>query len=204
MEKARRSASRTGDRLGRIASSIFPWRRRGKSIWWGRGSRRCGWKSSATWIPPRDFSPCRWERSGIAVMPSGCATVSTLPIRRFSFSSMTHRMELSTAYAWVKSPAKIRPGSSATNCVCARVLHRSSRVWILICPRKHFESLTDASQEDQVVLGKLQLVAAQLARERQLLQGYRTVLNSGEGAGQSVFHLHLHLLGGRPFRWQAL
>ena len=72
---------------------------------------------------------------------------------------------------------------------------------ILICPRKHFESLTDASQEDQVVLGKLQLVAAQLARERQLLQGYRTVLNSGEGAGQSVFLLHLHLLGGRPFRW---
>ncbi|MBA0088799.1 MAG: histidine triad nucleotide-binding protein [Acidobacteria bacterium Pan2503] len=72
---------------------------------------------------------------------------------------------------------------------------------ILICPRKHFESLTDASAEDQVVLGKLQLVAAQLARERKLLQGYRTVLNNGEGAGQSVFHLHLHLLGGRPFRW---
>src|SRR5438034_7817271 len=57
MEKARRSASRTGGRLWRIASSIFPWRRRGRSIWWGRGSRRCGWKSSATWIPPRDFSP---------------------------------------------------------------------------------------------------------------------------------------------------
>ena len=72
---------------------------------------------------------------------------------------------------------------------------------ILICPRKHFESLTHASAEDQAVLGKLQLVAAQLARERELLAGYRTVLNSGEGAGQSVFHLHLHLLGGRPFRW---
>ncbi len=72
---------------------------------------------------------------------------------------------------------------------------------ILICPRKHFESLTDAGAEDQVVLGKLQLVAAQLARERNLLEGYRTVLNSGRGAGQSVFHLHLHLLGGRQFRW---
>ena len=72
---------------------------------------------------------------------------------------------------------------------------------ILICPKKHFESLTDASPEDQVVLGKLQLVAAQLARERKLLAGYRTVLNNGEGAGQSVFHLHLHLLGGRQFRW---
>ncbi len=72
---------------------------------------------------------------------------------------------------------------------------------ILICPRKHFESLTNAGAEDQAVLGKLQLVAAQLARERKLLEGYRTVLNSGERAGQSVFHLHLHLLGGRPFRW---
>jgi len=72
---------------------------------------------------------------------------------------------------------------------------------ILICPRKHFESLTDAGAEDQAVLGKLQLVAAQLARERRLLEGYRTVLNNGGGAGQSVFHLHLHLLGGRQFRW---
>ncbi len=72
---------------------------------------------------------------------------------------------------------------------------------ILICPRKHFESLTDAAAEDQAVLGKLQLAAAQLARERKLLEGYRTVLNNGSGAGQSVFHLHLHLLGGRQFRW---
>jgi histidine triad (HIT) family protein len=72
---------------------------------------------------------------------------------------------------------------------------------ILICPRKHFESLTQAAPEDQEILGKLQLVAAQLARERKLLEGYRTVLNNGSGAGQSVFHLHLHLLGGRQFRW---
>src|SRR5260370_2601049 len=72
---------------------------------------------------------------------------------------------------------------------------------ILICPRKHFESLTEATPQDQAILGKLQLVAAQLARERNLLVGYRTVLNNGSGAGQSVFHLHLHLLGGRQFRW---
>jgi len=72
---------------------------------------------------------------------------------------------------------------------------------ILICPRKHFKSLAHAAPEDQAIQGKLQLVAAQLARERNLLDGYRTVLNSGEGAGQTVFHLHLHLLGGRDFRW---
>jgi histidine triad (HIT) family protein len=72
---------------------------------------------------------------------------------------------------------------------------------ILICPRKHFASLNDAVAEDQIVLGKLHVVAAQIARERNLLDGYRTVINNGRGAGQSVFHLHLHLLGGRSFRW---
>jgi histidine triad (HIT) family protein len=72
---------------------------------------------------------------------------------------------------------------------------------ILICPKKHFASLNEASAEDQNVLGKLQLVAAEIARERNLLDGYRTIINNGRGAGQSVFHLHLHLLGGRAFRW---
>lgn len=72
---------------------------------------------------------------------------------------------------------------------------------ILICPRRHFESLDQATVEDQAALGKIQLLAAKLARERSLLAGYRTVVNSGRGAGQSVFHLHLHLLGGRNFHW---
>ena len=72
---------------------------------------------------------------------------------------------------------------------------------ILICPRKHFASLDEATNEDQAVIGKIHLTAAQIARERNLLAGYRTVLNNGRGAGQSVFHLHLHLLGGRAFRW---
>jgi histidine triad (HIT) family protein len=74
-------------------------------------------------------------------------------------------------------------------------------VHILLCPRKHLVSLTDALPEDTAMLGKLQLVAAQLAKERKLTEGYRTVFNNGRGAGQSVFHLHLHLLGGRDFRW---
>ena len=74
-------------------------------------------------------------------------------------------------------------------------------VHILICPRKHFGSLDEAQPEDQAVMGKLLLVAAQLARERNLTGGYRTVFNTGAGAGQSVFHLHLHLLGGRSFHW---
>jgi len=72
---------------------------------------------------------------------------------------------------------------------------------ILICPRKHFVSLTDATQEDCALLGHVLLVAASLARERQLLEGYRVVFNNGASSGQSVFHLHLHLLGGRAIRW---
>jgi histidine triad (HIT) family protein len=72
---------------------------------------------------------------------------------------------------------------------------------ILVCARKHFASLDDATPEDQAILGKLQLVAAELARKRNLLDGYRTVVNNGAGASQSVFHLHVHLLGGRKFRW---
>jgi histidine triad (HIT) family protein len=72
---------------------------------------------------------------------------------------------------------------------------------ILICPRKHFGSLAEATPEDQAVLGKMQLVAAELARKETLSAGYRTVINTGTGAGQSVFHLHLHLLGGRDFAW---
>ena len=72
---------------------------------------------------------------------------------------------------------------------------------LLICPRKHFVALHNAELGDQALLGRLQLVAAKLATERNLLSGYRTVVNNGSGAGQSVFHLHLHLLGGRNFRW---
>jgi histidine triad (HIT) family protein len=72
---------------------------------------------------------------------------------------------------------------------------------ILLCPRRHFASLSEATAEDQAVLGKLQLVAAELARKLKLGEGYRTVVNTGRGAGQSVFHLHLHLLGGRAFHW---
>jgi len=72
---------------------------------------------------------------------------------------------------------------------------------ILICPKKHFASLHAVEPEDQAVLGKMSLVAAELARERKLQAGYRTVVNTGAGAGQTVFHLHMHLLGGRSFHW---
>ncbi|HEY2351571.1 MAG TPA: histidine triad nucleotide-binding protein [Candidatus Acidoferrum sp.] len=72
---------------------------------------------------------------------------------------------------------------------------------LLICPRKHIASLNEAGGSDEAVLGRLQTVATKLAKERNLADGYRTVINTGPDAGQSVLHLHLHLLGGRSMRW---
>jgi len=72
---------------------------------------------------------------------------------------------------------------------------------VLIIPKKHVVDLKEAKAEDAEIIGKLNLAAAKVARERKIENGYRTVFNVGPGAGQSVFHLHLHLLGGRPLSW---
>ena len=81
-------------------------------------------------------------------------------------------------------------------------VHPQAPVHILVVPRKHLASLEDATRDDAPLLGRMHIVATQLARERGLeTRGYRTVFNTGSGAGQSVFHLHLHLLGGRLFHW---
>lgn len=72
---------------------------------------------------------------------------------------------------------------------------------VLIVPKKHIVGLKEAAAEDAELIGYCQLVAAKIARQRNIEEGYRTVYNVGRGAGQSVFHLHLHLLGGRPLHW---
>lgn len=73
---------------------------------------------------------------------------------------------------------------------------------ILIIPKKHIDSLNGASGEDEATLGRLQCVAAKIAGEEGLTEkGYRTVINTGVDAGQTVFHIHVHLLGGRPMAW---
>ena len=72
---------------------------------------------------------------------------------------------------------------------------------ILVVPKKHIRGLKEASPEDAEIVGLCHLTAARVARERAIENGYRTVLNVGPGAGQSVFHLHVHLLGGRDLKW---
>lgn len=75
-------------------------------------------------------------------------------------------------------------------------------VHLLVMPRKHVPSLKEAGNDDEPMMGHLFTVVAQLARERQLeARGYRTVINNGPWAGQTVYHLHVHVLGGRTFHW---
>lgn len=73
---------------------------------------------------------------------------------------------------------------------------------ILIVPKKHIATLNDATKQDKDLLGSAILTAADIARERGIDgSGYRLVWNTNAGAGQSVFHIHLHLLGGRSMSW---
>lgn len=73
---------------------------------------------------------------------------------------------------------------------------------ILIVPKQHITGLDKAGESEVELLGHSQLVAARIARERGLGSGYRTIYNVGPDSGQSVFHLHLHLLGGRQLTLQ--
>jgi histidine triad (HIT) family protein len=72
---------------------------------------------------------------------------------------------------------------------------------VLVLPKKHIRGLKEAQSGDAEIIGRLHLVAAQIARERGIENGYRTCFNVGPGAGQSVYHLHLHLIGGRGLTW---
>ena len=73
---------------------------------------------------------------------------------------------------------------------------------ILIIPRQHISTIDDIDPEHELMVGRLFSAAKEIAAEEGLSEkGYRVVMNCGEGAGQSVFHIHLHLLGGRGFNW---
>lgn len=73
---------------------------------------------------------------------------------------------------------------------------------ILVIPRKHIPSLDTMSEADTNIIGNVLMRAAEIARDHQLTsEGYRVVVNTGEAAGQTVFHIHFHLIGGRNFGW---
>lgn len=74
-------------------------------------------------------------------------------------------------------------------------------VHILVIPKKQIPKLADAQPEDQALLGHLLLTAKRVAAEAGLKNGYRLVINTDADGGQTVYHLHLHILGGRPMAW---
>ncbi len=74
-------------------------------------------------------------------------------------------------------------------------------VHVLVIPREHIDSLAEAGEDKRALLGHLSWVAAEIARKKGLVNGYRVVVNTGDDGGQTVDHFHLHLMGGRQMTW---
>ncbi|HGY5548069.1 MAG TPA: histidine triad nucleotide-binding protein [Prochlorococcus sp.] len=89
---------------------------------------------------------------------------------------------------------------SDQHCLAFRDIQPQAPVHVLVIPRKPLESLRAADEEDTKLLGHLLLVAARVAKQEGL-DDFRTVINTGAEAGQTVFHLHVHVFGGRPLAW---
>lgn len=87
-------------------------------------------------------------------------------------------------------------------CLAFHDLQPQAPVHVLVIPKKQIDSLETATDEDASVLGHLQIVAQKVARLLKIdKSGYRVVMNCGQDGGQSVGHIHYHLLGGRPLKW---
>lgn len=83
------------------------------------------------------------------------------------------------------------------HCVVIRDIHPQAPTHVLIIPRKPLPRLVDATDDDQALLGHVMLVAGKVARQLGVGDGFRLVINNGADGGQTVFHLHLHILAGR-------
>jgi len=86
-------------------------------------------------------------------------------------------------------------------CYAFADIHPQAPVHVLVVPREHIPSMADCNQDDTQLMGHLLWAATQIAQLRNLDGGYRVVVNTGEDGGQTVEHLHLHLLGGRLLTW---
>lgn len=86
-------------------------------------------------------------------------------------------------------------------CLAFHDVNPQAPMHILVIPKKPIDKLVNAADEDQALLGHLVLVARRIAREQGYGDAFRLVINNGEDGGQHVFHLHLHILGGRQLAW---
>lgn len=84
-------------------------------------------------------------------------------------------------------------------CVCIKDVSPQAPTHVLIIPRKPITKVADATAEDQAILGHLMLKAGEIARRLGVEDAFRLVINNGKGAGQTVFHLHIHLLANKTF-----
>lgn len=102
----------------------------------------------------------------------------------------------------VKGDIKAKIVYQNSSVVAFRDINPKAPVHILLVPRKHIATVLDLEPEDKAVAGELFCAASQVAKEQGISEdGFRLVVNCGPEAGQSVYHLHFHLLGGRPFSW---
>ena len=86
-------------------------------------------------------------------------------------------------------------------CLAFRDINPQAPTHVLLVPKEELAKLSDAEVRDQALLGHLLVTASRVAQQLGIGAAFRLVINNGAEAGQSVFHLHLHILGGRPFRW---
>jgi histidine triad (HIT) family protein len=85
------------------------------------------------------------------------------------------------------------------HCIAINDVNPQAPVHVLVIPKREIPRLVDASAEDQALLGHLMLAAGRVAEQLGVADAFRLVVNNGEGAGQTVFHLHLHIIAGRTF-----
>lgn len=86
-------------------------------------------------------------------------------------------------------------------CYAFADIHPQAPVHVLVVPRQHIDSMASTGEDHKALLGHLLWAASEIARARGLARGYRAVLNTGRDGGQTVDHLHVHLLGGRAMTW---
>ena len=90
------------------------------------------------------------------------------------------------------------------HCIAIKDIAPKAPVHLLLIPRKPIPRLVDASEEDREMLGHLMLTARRVAEEAGVADAFRLIVNNGEGAGQTVFHLHIHILGDMSMSEQSL
>jgi histidine triad (HIT) family protein len=86
-------------------------------------------------------------------------------------------------------------------CLAFNDVNPQAPVHILLVPKKPLDMLASAADDDQALLGHMLLAVGKITRDRKIDGGFRLVINNGEDGGQTVFHLHMHIMAGRPFRW---